>query len=132
MVLPLKDLSSVQVSRSDSPECKLVLKDFNLLNDRFSAPTSRLLDLHHRHRKGTTMHKILVLWDHAIVVGRLGTMLTCVQESKQIRLQPQTQIRMSTAMATIVHLLQQGRTNLMLTWILKYHLQRLYLNMNLH
>jgi hypothetical protein len=79
MVLFLKGMSSILVSRSNSPECKLVAKDFILLSDRFSAPTSRLLALHHRHHKGTTMHRILVLWDHATVVVRIGTMLIGVQ-----------------------------------------------------
>jgi hypothetical protein len=102
------------VSRVDSPECKLQVRDFKLLSDRFSAPTSNLLALHCHHLKGTTMHKILVLWDHAIVAFRVGTMLIAVQRSRQIRLQPQAQIRMSTAMSTIVHLLRQGRIKLML------------------
>jgi hypothetical protein len=75
MVLPHKDMSSVLVSRSDNPECKMVVKDFKLLSKRLSVPTSRLLTLHRRHRKGTTMHRILVLWDRAIVVVRVGTML---------------------------------------------------------
>jgi hypothetical protein len=48
-----KDLFSNLVSRVDSPECKLQVRDFNLLSDRFSAPTSNLLALHHLHLKGT-------------------------------------------------------------------------------
>jgi hypothetical protein len=60
------------------------------------------------------MCKILVLWDHAIVVVKLGTMLTCVQGSRPIRLQLQAQIRISTVMLTIVQQLQQGRIKLML------------------
>jgi hypothetical protein len=48
-----KDLFSDLVSRVDNPECKLQVRDFNLLSDRFSAPTSNLLALHHRHLKGT-------------------------------------------------------------------------------
>jgi hypothetical protein len=83
-----KDLFSDLVSRVDSQECKLQVKDFKLLSERFSAPTSNLLALHHRHRKGTTMHIILVLWDHAIVTVRVGTTLIGVQGSRQIRLQP--------------------------------------------
>jgi hypothetical protein len=39
-VLPHRDLSSILVSRSDSLECKLVVKDFKLPNGRFNAPTS--------------------------------------------------------------------------------------------
>jgi hypothetical protein len=109
-----KDLCSILGSRVDSKECKLQVKDFNLLSDRFSAPTSNLLALHHRHRRGTIIHKIQVLWDRAIVVVRVGTILIGVQGSRQIRLQHQTQIRISTAMPTTVHLLRQGRTKLML------------------
>jgi hypothetical protein len=86
MVLPLKDPSSILVSRSDSQECKLVVKDFNVPSDRFSAPTSILLALHHRHHKGTTMHIILVLWDRAAFVVKLGTMLVGVQGRGQIKL----------------------------------------------
>jgi hypothetical protein len=70
-----RDLFSDLVSIVDSSECKLQVRDFKLLNDRFSAPTSNLLALHRRHLKGTTMHRILVLWDHAIVAVRVGTML---------------------------------------------------------
>jgi hypothetical protein len=109
-----KDVFSDLVSRADSLECKLQVRDFNLLNNRFSTPISTLLALHCRHLKGTTMRRILVLWDHAIVVMKVGTTLIGVQESRQIRLQPQAQIRTSTAMLTTVHLLQQGRIRLML------------------
>jgi hypothetical protein len=114
MVLPHKDMSSVLVSRSDNPECKMVVKDFKLLSERFSASTSRLLTLHRCHHKGITMHRILVLWDHAIVVVRVGTMLTSVQGCKQTRLQPRAQTITSSAMPTSVHLLQQGRIKLVL------------------
>jgi hypothetical protein len=109
-----KDMFSDLVSRVDSLECKLQFRDFKLLSDRFSAPTSNLLALHHRHLKGIAMHRILVLWDHAIDAVRVGTMLIGVQRSRQIRLQPQAQIRTSTAMPTTVHLLRQGRIKLML------------------
>jgi hypothetical protein len=81
-----KDLFFDLVSRVDSPECKLQVRDFKLLSDRFSAPTSNLLTLHRRHLKGTTMHRILVLWDHAIVAVRVGTTLISVQGRRQIRL----------------------------------------------
>jgi hypothetical protein len=100
-----KDLFSDLVSRVDSQECKLQVKDFKLLSDRFSTPTSNLLALHRCHRTGTIMHKILVLWDHATVVVRVGTTLIGVQGSRQIRLQHQAQIRTSTAIPTTVHLL---------------------------
>jgi hypothetical protein len=106
MVLLLKDLSSILVSNKG---CKLQRKDFKLLNDRFNAPTFSLLALHLRHRKRTTMHKMLVWWDRATVVVRMGTMLTGVQGSSQIRLQLLAQTRTSTAVSTIVQLLQQGR-----------------------
>jgi hypothetical protein len=109
-----KDLCSVLGSRVDSQECKLQVEDFKLLSDRFSAPTLNLLALHRHQRRGTIMHKILVLWNRAIVVVRVGTMPTGVQGSWQIRLQPQAQIRTSTTMPTIVHLLWQGRTKLVL------------------
>jgi hypothetical protein len=108
------DLCSVLGSRVDSQECKMQVKDFKFLSDRFSAPTSNLLTLYCCHRRGTIMHKILVLWDHATVVVKVGTMLIGVQGSRQIRLQPQAQIRTSTALPTTVHLLQQGRTKLIL------------------
>jgi hypothetical protein len=72
MVLLLKGLSSTQVS---SKGCKLQHRDSTLLSIRFIAPTFSLLALHHRHYKGTIMHKILVLWDHVTVVVRLGTIL---------------------------------------------------------
>jgi hypothetical protein len=109
-----KDLFSDLVSKVDSLECKLQVRDFKLLNDRFSAPISNLLALHCRHLKGTTMHRILVLWDHAIVAVRVDTTLIGVQENRQIRLQPQAQIRTSTAMPTTMHLLRRGRIKLVL------------------
>jgi hypothetical protein len=87
LVHQYKDMFSDLVSRVDSQECKLQVNDLKLLSDRFSAPTSNLLALHRRHRRGTIMHKILVLWDRAIVVVRVGTMLIGVQGSWQIRLQ---------------------------------------------
>jgi hypothetical protein len=96
-----KDLIFTQVSRLDSLECVLWVKDFNLPSDRFNAPTFKLLALHHHHHhKEIVMHKILVLWDLATVVVRLGTILIGVPRSKQIRLQLQAQIRSSTAMLT--------------------------------
>jgi hypothetical protein len=86
LVLPRRDLISTQVSRLDSAECKLWVKDFKLSSNRFNAPTCRLLTLHYRHCKEIVMHIILVLWDRATVVVRLGTMLIDVPGSKQIRL----------------------------------------------
>jgi hypothetical protein len=74
-----KDMFSDLASRVDNQECNLQVKDFKLLNDKFSAPTSNLLALHRRHRRGIIMHKILVLWDHATVVVRVGTTLIGVQ-----------------------------------------------------
>jgi hypothetical protein len=102
LVLCHRDLISAQVSRSDTLECKLWVKDFNLPSDRFNAQTSRLLALHSRHHKETGMHRILVLWDRATVVVRLDTMPISVPGSRQIKLQLQAQIRTSTAMLTTV------------------------------
>jgi hypothetical protein len=70
LVLPRRDLISAQVSRLDSAECKLWVKDIKLPSNRFNAPTSRLLALDHRHHKETVLHKILVLWDCATVVHK--------------------------------------------------------------
>jgi hypothetical protein len=86
LVLPHRDLISTQVSRWDSLECKLWVKDARLRSVRFNALIFSLLALHHCHRKETVMHRILVLWDRAIVVVRLGTMLIGVLENRQIRL----------------------------------------------
>jgi hypothetical protein len=102
LVLAHRDLISAQVSRLDSPECKLWVKDFKLPIDSFNAQTSRLLALHSRHRKEIGMHRILVLWDRTTVVVRLDTMLIIGSGSRQIRLQLQAQIRTSTAMLTTV------------------------------
>jgi hypothetical protein len=109
-----EDLCSILCSRVDNQECKLRAKDFKRLSDRFSAPTSNLLILHRRHHRGAIRHKTLVLWDRVSVVVRVDTMLIGVQGSRQIRRQPQTQIRTSTAVPTTMHLLWQGRTKLVL------------------
>jgi hypothetical protein len=109
-----EDLCSVLCSRVDSQEGKLWAKVFKRLNDRFSAPTSNLLVLYCHHRRGAIMHKTLVLWHRVSVVVRVGTTLIGVQRSRQIRRQPQAQIRTSTAVPTTMHLLLQGRTKLML------------------
>jgi hypothetical protein len=79
----LKDMSFVLVS---SKGCKLQRMDSRVLSIRFSALTSRHLALHCRQCKETTMHRILVLWDRATVVVRMGTMKTGVQGSRQIKL----------------------------------------------
>jgi hypothetical protein len=100
-----EDLCSVLCSRVDRQECKLQAKDFKRLSDRFSAPTSNLLVLHRRHHRGAIMHKTLVLWDRVSGVVRVGTMLIGVQGSRQIRRQPQAQIKISTAVPTTMHLL---------------------------
>jgi hypothetical protein len=102
LVLPHRDLISAQLSRVGSRECKLQVKDFRLRNGRFNAPIFSLLALHHHHREGTVMNRIMVLWDHAIVVVGLVTMLVGLLGSRQIRLQHQAQIRTSTAMLTTV------------------------------
>jgi hypothetical protein len=72
MVLLLKDPSFVLVN---SKGCRLQHRDSRLPSIIYSTPTFSLLALHHRHYKGTTIHRILELWDHATVVVRLGTML---------------------------------------------------------
>jgi hypothetical protein len=66
-----------------------------------------------RHRRGAIMHKTLVLWDRVLVVVRVGTTLIGVQGSRQIKRQPQAQIRTSTVVPTTMHPLWQGRTKLM-------------------
>jgi hypothetical protein len=108
----LKDLSSILVSNKG---CKLRCRDSRLLSIRFNTPTSRLLALHRCHHKETTMHRILVLWDHATIVARLSTMLIGVPGSRQFKLQLQPQTRTSTTMLTTVQQLQQDRIKLMLT-----------------
>jgi hypothetical protein len=108
MVLLLKDLSFIPVS---SKGCRLQHRDSRLPSVRYSAPTFNLLTLHHRHCKGTIIHRILELWDRATVVVKLGTMLIGVRGSKQSRLPLRIQTnRTSTAMLTTVQLPQQGRT----------------------
>jgi hypothetical protein len=59
LVLPHRDLISTQVSKLDSTEYKLWVKDFKLPNDKFNAPTSRLLALHHHHHRETTLDRVL-------------------------------------------------------------------------
>jgi hypothetical protein len=105
---------STQVSRLDSLECILWVKDSKLRNVKFNALVFSFFALHYRRHKEIVMHIILVLWDRATVVVRLGTMLIGVPGSRQIRLQLQAQIRTSTAMLTIVQPLQQGRIKLVL------------------
>jgi hypothetical protein len=60
------------------------------------------------------MHRILVLWDRATIVVRVGTMLIGVPGSRHIRLQLQAEVKTSTAMLTAVQPLRQGRIKLML------------------
>jgi hypothetical protein len=98
LVLPRRDIISAQVSILDNLEWKLWVKDSRLRNIRFNALVFSLLALHHRHHKEIVMNKILVLWDRATVVDRLGTMLIDVPGSRQIRLQHRAQIQTSTVM----------------------------------
>jgi hypothetical protein len=86
LVLPRRDLIFAQVSRLDSLECKLWVKDARLRSVRFNALIFTLLAQYHCHHKETVMHKILVLWDRDTVVVRLDTMLIGVPGSRQIRL----------------------------------------------
>jgi hypothetical protein len=111
IALLCKDLSSILVS---SKGCKLQHRDSRLRNIRFNAPTFGLLTLHRCHHKETTMHRILVLWDHFIVVVRMGTMPIGGQGSRQIRLQLEAQPRTSTVMLTTVQQLRQGKIKLVL------------------
>jgi hypothetical protein len=101
------------LQQSGQPRVQAASQGFQTPQRQIQLPTSNLLDLHSR-RRGTIMHKTLVLWDRASVVVRVGTTLIGVQGSRQIRRQPQAQIKTSTAMPTTVHLLQQGRTKLVL------------------
>jgi hypothetical protein len=78
MVFLLKDLFSVLVSNIG---CRLQHRDFKLDSVRSSILIFSVLALHYRHCKGTTMHIIIVLWDHATIVVRLGIMLIGVQGS---------------------------------------------------
>jgi hypothetical protein len=58
LVLPHRDLISTQVSRLDSTECKLWVKDFKLPSDKFDSPTSRLLALHHHHLREIMLDRV--------------------------------------------------------------------------
>jgi hypothetical protein len=64
-----KDLFFDLLSRVDSQECKLQVKDFKLLSDRFSAPTSNLLALHCRHQRN----------NNAQNTGVVGSCYSCGQ-----------------------------------------------------
>jgi hypothetical protein len=75
-----KDLCSILGSRVDSQECKLQVKDFKLLSDRFSVPTSNLLTLHCRHRRGTIMHKY---WCCGTMLQLWSGWALCQQVSKE-------------------------------------------------
>jgi hypothetical protein len=105
---------STQVSRLDSPECKLWIKDSRLRSVKFNTLVFNFLALHYRRHKEIVMHIILVLWDRATVVVRLGTMLIGVPGSRQIRLQHHAQFRTSTIMLTTVQPLRQGRIKFVL------------------
>jgi hypothetical protein len=78
-----KDLFSDLVSRVDSRECKLQVKDFRLHNDKFSATTSSLLALQHHHLRETTLDGVLWHGDPVSTVGRMGISLTGVCRSSR-------------------------------------------------
>jgi hypothetical protein len=59
LVIPHRDLISAHVSRLDNTEFKLWAKDFKLPNDKFNAPTSKLLALHHHHHRERTLDRVL-------------------------------------------------------------------------
>jgi hypothetical protein len=66
-----KDLFSDLVSRVDSRECKLQVKDFRLSNGRFNATTSSLLALHCHHLRETTLDRVLWHRDPVLTLGRI-------------------------------------------------------------
>jgi hypothetical protein len=78
-----KDLFSDLVSRVDSRECKLQVKDFRLRNGRFNATTFSLLTLHHHHFRETTLDRVPWHGDPVSTVGRMGISLTSVHRSSQ-------------------------------------------------
>jgi hypothetical protein len=78
-----KDLFFDLVSRVDNPECKLQVRDFKLLSDRFSAPTSNLLALHCHHLRETTLDRVPWHVDSISTVGRMGISLTGVHRSSR-------------------------------------------------
>jgi hypothetical protein len=82
LVLPRRDLISDQVSRLDSTECKLWVKDFKLPSDKFNAPTSRLLALHHHHLRETMLDRVPQHGDPVLtIMGRMGISLIGVHRS---------------------------------------------------
>jgi hypothetical protein len=80
-----KDLLSDLVSRVDSRECKLQVKDFRLDNGKFSATTSSLLTLHCHHLRETMLDRVPWHEDPVSTVGRMGILLTGVRRSSQTR-----------------------------------------------
>jgi hypothetical protein len=82
-----RDLFSDLVSRVDSQECKLQVKDFRLRNGRFSATTSSLLALHHHHLRETMLDRVLWHGDLVSTVGRMGISLIGVRRSSRTRVQ---------------------------------------------
>jgi hypothetical protein len=81
-----KDLFSDLVSRVDSQECKLQVKDFRLHNGRFSA-TSGLHALHCHHLRETMLDRVPWHGDLVSTVGRMGISLTGVRRSSRTRVQ---------------------------------------------
>jgi hypothetical protein len=79
-----KDLFSDLVSRVDSQEWKLQVKDFRLRNGRFNPTTSCLLALHHHHLRETTLDRVPWHGDPVSTVGRTGISLTGVRRSSRV------------------------------------------------
>jgi hypothetical protein len=58
LVLPRRDLTSAQVSRLDSPECKLWVKDFRLHIIGFNALVFSLHALHRHHLREIMLDRV--------------------------------------------------------------------------
>jgi hypothetical protein len=86
LVLRHKDLFFVLVGRVDNQECKLQVRGFRLLSDRFSVQTFSFPDLHRNHLRETMLGRIPYLKDLVSTTGRMDTLLTCVNRGTQTRL----------------------------------------------
>jgi hypothetical protein len=75
MVPPHRDLFFTLVNQAEILECKLWVKDFNLLSVKFSAPTFSLPDLHRRHLREIMPVKTQSHEELLSIVGRIGTLL---------------------------------------------------------
>jgi hypothetical protein len=82
-----KDLFSDLVSRVDSRECKLQVKDSRLRNGRFNATTSSLLALHHHYLRETMLDRVPWHRDPISTMGRMGISLRGVRRSSLTQMQ---------------------------------------------